>query len=169
MSPSNSPDCAMIQPKLFAVLFSCSLQGRAGGSSVSGTPICFRCDSIIAGRQCWSPVHFSPPFSQPRTHGPKGHPASAKKRPRSRCRPHRTHRGTARLCASSSLRRSPSTASSCSSRPMEAWRPNRTTGTTGRRISGSPRPRRRPQGSGTRLSRSTTQRPSGPRSRVKSP
>ena len=52
---------------------------------------------------------------------------------------------------------------------MEASRPNRASGTAGRRISGSPRSRRRPQGRGTRSSRATARRPSAARSRAKSP
>src|SRR6266852_5179589 len=40
---------------------------------------------------------------------------------------------------------------------MEASRPNRASGTAGRRISGSPRSRRRPPGHGTRSSRATAE------------
>ena len=52
---------------------------------------------------------------------------------------------------------------------MEASRPNRVSGTAGRRISGSPRSRRRPRGRGTRSSRATARRRSAARSRAKSP
>ena len=52
---------------------------------------------------------------------------------------------------------------------MDASRPNRVSGTAGRRISGSPRWRRRLPGSGTRSSRATARRRSAARSRAKSP
>src|SRR5262249_44782072 len=90
MSPSNSPDYgAMIQPKLFTVLFSCSLQRmarRRGGK-------CFQHGSLLSLWQhyCWPQVHISSPFSLSRSHGPKSHPA--KKRPRLRCCPHPARRG----------------------------------------------------------------------------
>ena len=52
---------------------------------------------------------------------------------------------------------------------MEASRPNRVSGTAGRRISGSPRWRHRPRERGTRSSRAMARRPSAARSPMRSP
>ncbi len=52
---------------------------------------------------------------------------------------------------------------------MAASRPNRASGTAGRRISGSPRSSRRPPGRGARRWRATARRPHAARSRATSP
>ena len=167
MSPSNSPGDGFCHDsaKAFAILFNWG-QGRPGGGSiVSSTPVCCCCDSIVADRR----RIFRLPFL-----------GSGRARPRSSR--HLRRRGRARGPALADravegrafarhLRRGEA-ARGRAFADRARWtasRPNRVSGTAGRRISGSPRSPRRPRGRGTRSSRATARRPSAARSRAKSP
>ena len=117
---------------------------RTGGSLAATTPDSC-CDGSVAG--CNRAFRFhalsrNRPGARPvrRLRGVRTSPSW----------PRRSRRGRARPCASSSPRRSRSTASCRWSRPTEASPPNRGSGSAGRPISGSPKSTRPPPENGRR-------------------
>ena len=130
-----------------AILFTCG----PGTIQDRGLACCHHAGLLLRRLRCWSQPRFPFSCSQPQPPRRKAGRAPARSRT-SRSWPRRLRRGRARPCASSSPRKSRSTANCRWSRPTEALPPNRASGSAGRLISGSPKSMRLPPGNGGRTS-----------------
>ena len=155
----------------FARCFRNSFHVAAAGRAVRGLTCHQHADTIAPPRQrCRSQPHFSSPFSQQLTHGPRMRPKRARTRPRSPCCLRRSRPGRARLCASSLLSEKPLAGELSLIAPDGSVAAKSTQrGTADHLISGSPRSRRRRREAGARRSRAAARRPAAARSRAQSP